>query len=99
MNFPCYESGQKITAGTASGTTAIAGNSGRVMAAKDILIWNPGPNHVHVRTGDASVTADDSCAPMPAGALWAYGKGPSTHIATVAIGGAQNIVVIVAEGS
>ena len=92
MNFPCYEAGQAITAGTASAPTALSGAA--VAAARDVLIWNPGPNLVHVRAGDASVVADLTCAPVPPGTLWVYSKAAHTHLATRAVGSPQAIVVI-----
>lgn len=94
MNFPCYESGQAITAGTSSATAALAGTAQKVNASKDVLIWNPGPNLVHVRAGASDVVADATCAPVPPGSMWVYAKGNATHIATFAIGGAQSILVL-----
>lgn len=98
MNFPCYESGQIINAATSTAVTALVGTPARLLAATDLLLYNPGPNVVHVRAGAADVTADATCAPLPSGALWAYAKGQSTHLATLAIGSAQQILVIVGRG-
>lgn len=100
MNFPCYEKGQAIAAATASAVVALAGSAARVAAAKDLLLWNPGPYPVHLIVGPAAgLVADATCVVIPAGALWAYGKGSGDSIATLAVGGAQAIVVYLGQGS
>ena len=99
MNFPCYENGQRITAATTSAATALAGTAMRVMSARDVLVYNPGPYIVYIKAGDAGAVADDTCAPVPPLALWAYGKGPNTHVALVAPDGDQDVLVIVGEGA
>lgn len=100
MNFPCYRRGQQIACAVVPGPAVpFDGEHGEVMSAHDILLYNPGPNGVHVIAGDATTLADTTCAPLPAGAIWAYGKGGATHLATKAIGGAQNILVLLGEGA
>ena len=99
MNFPCYENGQRITAGTASAATALNGTAARVMSARDVLIHNPGPNIVYVKAGGVGVVADNTCAPVPALAIWAYGKGANAYLATIAPDGNQDVLVIVGEGA
>ena len=99
MNFPCYETGQRIDATAVSAATPLAGSTARVMSARDVLVHNPGPYIVYVRTGLAGVAADTSCAPVPPNSLWAYAKGANTHIAVLAPDGNQNVLVIVGEGA
>lgn len=98
MNFPAYNKGQAIAAAVATATVALAGTPERVAACKDVLVCNPGPNHVHFVVGDGSVVADNTCPLIPAGQARPFTKGSATHIATMSLVGAQNIVVILGEG-
>lgn len=99
MNFPCYNKGQAIAAAVATATVALAGTPERVAASKDALVCNPGPNAVHFVIGDATVTADNTCPLILPGQARPYSKGSGTHIATMSLVGAQNIVVILGEGN
>lgn len=99
MNFPAYNKGQAIAAATVTATVALAGVPERVAACKDLLVCNPGPNAVHIIVGDAGVTADASCPLVPGGQTRGFSKGSGTFIATLSLGAAQNIVVILGEGS
>ncbi|MEQ1686711.1 MAG: hypothetical protein ABL916_23920 [Burkholderiaceae bacterium] len=98
MNFPAYNKGQSIAAATGTATVALAGAAEKVAAARDVLVCNPGPNAVHFVVGDNSVTADNTCPLIPAGQARTFAKGGATHIATLALVGAQTIVVILGEG-
>lgn len=99
QNFPGYGSdGQLVAAGTSSAVVALAGDANRIAAAQDALLWNPGPNDVAVKFGDASAVATTQSVPLPARAIWLYRKGTATHLATISPGGAQNIVVHLGEG-
>jgi hypothetical protein len=99
MNFPCTQDGQQITAGPTSAVAALAGDANRVLAAQDILLWNPGPYEVTVRAGGTDAVATAVSPVLPAGALWAYRKGASTHLATRCASGSQAIVVWLGEGA
>lgn len=99
MNFPCYEKGQVISATSGGVATALAGTADRVRAARDILVWNPGPLDVQVFAGDVNAVADAQSAPLPAGAVWTYDKGPAAFLAAYCATGTQNIVAILGQGS
>lgn len=98
-NFPCYEKGQVISATTISAVVPLAGSTGRLRAASDMLLWNPGPNMAHVLACTDTGNADTTCAPVPPGALWVYAKGGHTHLAVISVGGPQDLIAIVAEGA
>lgn len=99
MNFPCTSDGQLLTATAAGISVALAGDAARVRAARDILFWNPGPELVRLRCGDAGVAAGAASAVIPPNALWIYAKGASTHVALQSAGADQQVLVIVGEGS
>lgn len=101
MNFPAYKAGQRITALTAAAPAAVplSGNSAIVSAAPDILFYNAGPYLVHAIVGDATAVADTNCVPLPPGALWAYDKRGATHVSLLAVGGAQDVLVYIGQGS
>jgi hypothetical protein len=97
-NFACYEKGQLITADGPAVAVALAGGTDRVRAAKDVLLYNPGPLAVQVLAGEAGAVADASCAPLPAGAIWVYGKGRAAYLSAYCSGGSQPITVMLGEG-
>lgn len=65
----------------------------------DVFIYNPGPNIVRVRSGNASVTADATSMPILAGEKGAYTKGTDTHLAVISPDGNQAIEVYIGSGS
>lgn len=99
MNFPCYEKGQVIAATSSGLATALTGTAERVKAARDVLLWNPGPLDVQVFAGDVNGVADAQSAPLPAGAIWTYDKGQTAFLAAYCASGTQNIVAILGQGS
>ena len=99
INFPCYEKGQRLTANAAAVAVALAGTSGRVMAAKDILLRNAGPLDVTVLCGNSAAVADADCMTLPAGSMWVFGKGPTTHLSAYCSSGTQEISVFLGQGA
>jgi hypothetical protein len=99
-NWPAYgDDGVSITAGIASAATLIADNSVERMG-DDVMIYNPGPNTVFVKTGGADAVATALSMPAPPQMLSPYRKGPgATHIAVICPAGAQQIVVFAGEGA
>lgn len=83
-----------ITAGTGGTATALP-----LSFDYDVMIYNPGPLNVFVRTGVSTVTADATALIIPAGEKGVYMVGdtspPVTHIATYAT---ANQTVYVAQG-
>lgn len=99
-NFPLNLKGKKITA-DATGTPVTL--PGTTAAGKDLMIYNPGPEDVVLKTGPADmdpVDADDSDASHLIGMIIpANEKGPyeigseDTHISAKSLGGDQDIYV------
>lgn len=97
-NFPISGDGQALTATAASSAQALSGPAERVTAAPDVLIYNPGPLAIHVRTGAADVVATAQSMLVPPNALQAFAKGNTTHIAALSESGDQDYTVWLGEG-
>lgn len=85
-NFPAYKDGVACTASSTSPTTKIALTAADV-ASPDVMIYNPGPLDIRVKTGVvgvpgiADVAASNLSFPVPAGAMVALRKeSGSTHV-------------------
>ena len=89
-NFPCYVKGQLVSADGPAVAVPLTGGTDRVRAAKDVLVYNPGPLSVTLLAGEADAVADASCAPLPAGAIWVYGKGRAGFISAYCSGGIRS---------
>jgi len=99
-NWPAYgDDGIAITATAASAATLIADNA-LERIGEDVMVYNPGPNTVFIKTGDATTVATALSIPVPPTTLSPYRKGSgSTHIAVISPSGNQAIVVFAGEGS
>jgi hypothetical protein len=99
-NWPAYgDDGIAITATNVSAATLIADNS-LERIGEDVMVYNPGPNFVHIKTGDGTAVATALSIPVPPSTLSPYRKGPgATHIAVFCPSGSQAIVVFAGEGS
>ena len=99
-NWPCFgEDGIAIAAITAASITTQIVDNAYERAAEDLMVYNPGPNTVFIKTGDVSVVATVLSIPVPPQTLSPYRKGNGTHLAVIAAGGAQSVVVFVGEGA
>lgn len=100
QNWPAFgDDGVAITATATSAATRIADNAVEVLGV-DVMVYNPGPNFVHIKTGGADAVATALSIPVPPATLSPYRKGPgTTHIAVISPSGAQAIVVFAGEGS
>lgn len=100
QNWPAYgEDGTAIIATPVSSVSLIADN---VMErnGEDVMVYNPGPNTVFIKTGGNSVVATALSVPVPPLTLSPYRKGSgSTHLAVISPAGNQQIVVFAGEGS
>ena len=96
MNFSIESNGIVIAATAVSTTTALPTGA---QFNGDVMIDNPGPNPVHVRAGDTSVTATTASMRIAPGEKGAYAKGTATHIAVIAPSGNQSMTMFVGQGS
>ena len=97
-NFPAYLDGVTCTANSASAVTQIASTPSDI-ASPDVLIYNPGPNDIRIRTGIAGVAASAASMPIPAGAMMTLRKeAGSTHISGYCATGTQAFSVWCGEG-
>lgn len=93
------DDGVAITANGSSAATLIADNSLEAIG-EDIMVYNPGPLFVMIKTGGPGVVATALSVPVPPQTLSPYRKGPgATHIAAICPGGTQQIVVFAGEGA
>lgn len=101
MNFTIQNAGQQLSASATAGAAAVAIDATPALGAerRDVMIYNPGPGLVHVRAGDATVTATADCMPILPGEKGAWDKGRSTHLAAYSPSGAQTLWVFVGSGS
>lgn len=95
-NFSIQTPGQVVTATTSSSVTSL---SGAARFGRDVMIDNPGPNDVYVRSGDDAAVATTACMRILAGEKGAYFKGSHTHLAVISPDGNQPITVFVGDGS
>lgn len=93
MNFPL--SSDAVIAQTATTTSQryALGNSGG-----DVMIDNPGPNDIYVRTGDATVVATLSSMRIQAGEKSAYFRGTNSHLAVITAANTQAFTVFTGQG-
>jgi hypothetical protein len=99
-NWPCFgDDGVSIAALTSGSTTTQIVDTAYERAAEDVMVYNPGPNTVFIKTGDATVVATTLSVPVPPQTMSPYRKGNGTHIAVIAQGGNQSVVVFVGEGA
>lgn len=96
-NFSCDQDGQALTATGATQPHALTGLN--VDHATDVMIDNPGPVDVFIRTGPSNAVATAVSKRVPAGAQVVYDKGNGTHIALLSAGADQAVVVHVSRGS
>lgn len=91
-------SGINITATSTSAATAF-----RNPYKDDLILYNPGPETVYVKTGTSTVVATTSDMPLVAGEKGVYSKGEQTpqvtHIAALSGGADQSFLVVEGEGS
>lgn len=100
-NWPINRAdGTPITATATSAATQIASAAGDI-AATDVMIDNPGPLDVYVKSGATNaVAATLNSMRVPAGSLQPYAKGAGhSFIALRTASGSQAVVVHVGEGS
>lgn len=99
-NWPAYcDDGIAITAGAASAPTLIADTTAKSLA-EDVMVFNPGPLFVRIKTGGAGVAATAQSVPVPPQTFSAFAKGAgNTHIAAICPEGNQQIIVFVGEGA
>lgn len=105
-NFPIETDGFKFTATATSQafdlTDGGAADRFRVVGSDDVLIYNPGPNTIYVKAGDASTVANGIASSTPSMAVppsqQAFSKGNASHLAVISPQGAQEFVVYVGEG-
>lgn len=96
QNWPGYASdGQRITATAVSDRFPIGGDP----YLDDVLIYNPGPNVVRIKLGDASVVATDLSVPVLAGSAAPFSRGLKGFIAVISPSGNQVIEVHSGEGA
>ena len=92
--------GVPITATSASAVTTI-GTDDRSTQAEDVMIDNPGPLDVYVKSGPSSsgLTATIASVRVPAGGLQPFQKGAGNkYLAVVTASGSQAIVVHCGDG-
>lgn len=99
-NWPGY--GDNGTAITASGTSAatLFVKTRLEQAGDDIMVWNPGPHFVMIKTGGPTVEATPLSIPCPPGELSPYRRGKHhEHVAVICPTGFQNIIVFAGDGA
>lgn len=99
-NWPAYgDDGISIIAGATSAATLIADTTAKVVS-EDVMVFNPGPYFVQIKTGGPGVEATAQSAPVPPQTFSAFAKGAgNTHIAAICPEGTQQVVVFVGEGA
>lgn len=99
-NWPAYgDDGISITAGTTTAATQIADTTAKALA-EDVMVFNPGPLFVRIKTGGPDVAATAQSVPVPPQTFSAFAKGAgNTHIAVICPEGNQQIIVFVGEGA
>lgn len=98
-NFPISDDGQALTATAVSAAQAFSAAAVRVAVATDVVIHNPGPLPIRVRTGSAGVAAGAQSMLVPPNSVQAFAKGNATHIAAVTESGSQPFTVWLGQGS
>jgi hypothetical protein len=102
QNWPAHgDDGVAITATSTSAAHLIADNS-LERTGEDIMVYNPGPNFVHIKTGASAegLVATPLSIPVPPQTLSPYRKGVgATHMAVICPSGSQAIVVFTGEGA
>lgn len=98
-NWPAYgDDGTKIT-GNATAAAALIADNAYERQGEDVLVYNPGPLFVTIKTGDSTAQAGPLSMPVPPFTLSAYRKGPgATHISVYCLG-TQDVVVFAGEGA
>lgn len=85
--------GVALTATTTSVASAIASTPAAINAT-DVMIDNPGPSDVYVKSGGSDAVATVNSMRVPANSLQPFFKGSgATHLAIIVASGTQAIVV------
>lgn len=70
----------------------------KAKASTDVLVYNPGPETVHIRVGPSTLSpATLQSIPVLPGSLAPFSSGRMTHISCIATGN-QSIIVFCGEG-
>jgi hypothetical protein len=101
-NFSCWKQDGTSVAVTdvSSRTTLPAPSSTYPTVSLDVMIDNPGPNDVYIKTGGSSITATTLSLRVPGSSIQVFNKGQaSSHMALIcATGKTQTVTVFVGDG-